>query len=476
MAIPTIESIEEKIAAATAIQDGVVDAKNSAADAANRAEEVLANAAKLDGDNIFTGSDAFTGPVDLSAADLTLPADAIPGAALTQEQVDLLATYASSEGRNITPASDGLFATQIGHTYVITAGDTEVTVTSGADLSFVVPKNAQRGFVASTATATVSTTDCIITEVFKPAAPIDLNGSGDYLTFDANGAATGGRLENVTNINYLQHNRTTLTKWDIPLPCVTRAYSAFASTSLTEWQIALPALTNGSYMFQSAKFTKWNVDLPSLTNGSYMFASSKITEWNGDLSSLINGNRMFNYAHSLKTFKTELPMLNDGSMMFTGGSLTEWTIDMPKLTTGYDMFKDNDFEIFDADVSNVSNGQSMLQGNKITSFNRDLPKLSVAVWMFYGCTKLATFRSNLASLTNGNGMFGDSTSSCTRLDLASVQNIAATINDLASQGKTGTIHIGMQAALQSDDETAPINVALAAIRAKGWTVNEIYRA
>ena len=71
-------------------------------------------------------------------------------------------------------------------------------------------------------------------------------------------------------------------------------------------------------------------------------------------------------------------------------------------------------------------------------------------------------------------MFGSSSYGCSPLDLASVQNIAETINDLASKGLTGTIHIGMSKTLQSDDETAPVNVALAAIRAKGWTVNEIF--
>jgi hypothetical protein len=94
--------------------------------------------------------------------------------------------------------------------------------------------------------------------------------------------------------------------------------------------------------------------------------------------------------------------------------------------------------------------------------------------MFKNCTNLTSFNSDLSSLTNGSTMFGNGTYNCTKLDLASVQNIADTINDLASQGKTGTLNIGIAKALQSTDETAPVNVALAAIRAKGWTVTEIY--
>ena len=169
-----------------------------------------------------------------------------------------------------------------------------------------------------------------------------------------------------------------------------------------------------------------------VTDGSRMFEGcSNLASFNSDLSSLANSNYMFQNCSNLTSFSSDLSSLTDGTYMF--GSCSNLTS-------------------FSSDLSSLTNGSNM----------------------FYGCKNITSFSSDLSSLTNGSRMFGYSTSNCTKLDLASVQNIAETINDLASKGTTGTIGIGIAKALQSDDETAPINVALAAIRAKGWTVTEMY--
>ena len=68
-------------------------------------------------------------------------------------------------------------------------------------------------------------------------------------------------------------------------------------------------------------------------------------------------------------------------------------------------------------------------------------------------------------------MFGGATYNCTKLDLPSVQNIAETINDLASKGQTGKINIGISQSIQGN---ADLEAALETIRSKGWTVSEIY--
>jgi hypothetical protein len=166
-------------------------------------------------------------------------------------------------------------------------------------------------------------------------------------------------------------------------------------------------------------------------------------------------------------------LINTGKTQYIEGSLN-------CVTDGnYMFYQCPNLTSFNSDLSGLTDGNYMFyQCPNLTSFNSDLSSLTSGEYMFASCTNLTTFTSDLSSLTNagsGSGaMFGSSTSNCTKLDLASVQNIAETINDLASQGKTGTIAIGMQTALQSEDETAPINVALAAIRTKGWTVTEIY--
>ena len=180
----------------------------------------------------------------------------------------------------------------------------------------------------------------------------------------------------------------------------------------------------------------------------------------GSLNWLTNGQNMFASCSNLTSFSSNLSSLKKGLKMFK---------DCINLTT------------FSSDLSSLTDGDSMFSGcDRLTSFNSDLSSLTKGYSMFSGCDILTSFTSDLSSLVDaGSGyssMFGNATHSCTKLNLASVQNIAETINDLASQGKTGTLNIGIAAALQSDDETAPINVALAAIRAKGWTVTEIYRA
>ena len=178
----------------------------------------------------------------------------------------------------------------------------------------------------------------------------------------------------------------------------------------------------------------------------------------GSLNWVTDGTDMFHSCTNLSLFNADLSSLTGNNKMFYQCS---------NLTT------------FNADLSSLTNADSMFYGcSRLTSFTSDLSSLTNANSMFYGCSNLTTFNADLSSLTNaGSGyssMFGNNTYSCTKLDLASVQNIADTINDLASKGTTGTIGIGIAKALQSDDETAPINVALAAIRAKGWTVTEIY--
>ena len=170
------------------------------------------------------------------------------------------------------------------------------------------------------------------------------------------------------------------------------------------------------------------------------------------------------------------------SMFSTCPNLTSFTADLSSLTNGNSMFYScTNLTSFTADLPSLTDGYNMLYGcTNLTSFNADLPSLTRGSNMFNSCPNLESFSSDLSSLTDaGSGyssMFGNNTYNCTKLNLASVQNIAETINDLASKGTTGTLNIGIAAALQSDDETAPINVALAAIRAKGWTVTEIYRA
>lgn len=102
---------------------------------------------------------------------------------ISQDQLNLLLTYASSEGRNVPLNEDGTFVTTVGHTYVVSTTDVTVAVTNadGDPLCLVIPAG-QQGFVANTSICQVSDVHCTVTEVFRPAAAVQLSGGGVNIT------------------------------------------------------------------------------------------------------------------------------------------------------------------------------------------------------------------------------------------------------------------------------------------------------
>jgi hypothetical protein len=79
--------------------------------------------------------------------------------------------------------------------------------------------------------------------------------------------------------------------------------------------------------------------------------------------------------------------------------------------------------------------------------------------MFFGCENLTSFDSALSSLTSAWGMF----QGC-KLDTASVQNIAKTINTINES--SGEISIGIDNYSPNEQEEEAFNT----IASKGWTV------
>lgn len=197
---------------------------------------------------------------------------------------------------------------------------------------------------------------------------------------------------------------------------------------------------------------------PNLKSAKNMFNTAGLNVI-GSLTKDDAGNSYFYY--SLPELENAESMFyNNVGIGYSWNDANKLVLHLPKLTNGKKMFY--------AITSTYWQVYYTLEilGNKLENGEE----------MFEYCNKLRKLQIDLSSLTNGKNMFGSVSYRATSLDLESVQNIAETINDLASKGLTGQISIGMLASIQSDDETAPINVALAAIRAKGWTVTEIYRS
>jgi hypothetical protein len=163
-----------------------------------------------------------------------------------------------------------------------------------------------------------------------------------------------------------------------------------------------------------------------------------LSEFDSDLSSLTNGENMFFYCSNLTSFNA----------------------DMPKLTNGGDMFDFcENLESFSSDLPSLTNGTTMFQScYKLTSFSSDLSSLTDGHYMFGGCFELRTFSSGLPKLTNGDHMFHN----C-RLNTASVQHIADTINTPSDKG---IIHIDIGPVAPNEQQKTAFNT----IASKNWSV------
>ena len=182
--------------------------------------------------------------------------------------------------------------------------------------------------------------------------------------------------------------------------------------------------------------------------------------WTQSLADLEDGNSMFYGCIALETFESDLSSLTNSVDMFhLCTSLTSFNADMSNLTDGSYMFCEcYQLTSFSSDLSNLTNGSYMFERNALTSFSSDLSSLTDGHGMFYSCSNLTSFSSNLSSLTNGSYMFN-----YCKLDTASVQNIADTINTPTSKG---TIHIGIGNTSPNEQEKTAFNT----IASRNWTV------
>ncbi len=288
---------------------------------------------------------------------------------LTEEQITTLSLYASAEGRNIPAAPQ--IATEIGHTYTVSATDSKVEVTAAnGDPLCTVPAGKQLSFVAKTTTTNMSATDCTITENFRGAAHVVLSGGGgetegDYLLFNADRSVRGGRLDNLTYGRYLMENISTQVEWNIPMPELKNGYWMFWQASKLEvFNSPLDKLTNGEKMFGYTQIKIWVIPLPELTEGRDMFHRTKLESWS-----------------------LPLPKLQSAVAMLTYLPITQAYIYTPELTNGQSMVSENYYlPSVSGYFPKVTNGFGMFYNNKVmTSIDAEFPSLSDGTNMFGNC-------------------------------------------------------------------------------------------
>lgn len=111
-----------------------------------------------------------------------------------------------------------------------------------------------------------------------------------------------------------------------------------------------------------------------------------------------------------------------------------------------------------SDMVETSNMFSMI--GTLTEFYGDLSSLEDGTGMFYACTKLRTFKSNLTNLKSAAQMFAYA-----KLDTASVQNIAETIGLPKNDGDK-RFDIGLANSPRTEEDIAALDL----IASKGWNI------
>jgi hypothetical protein len=133
-------------------------------------------------------------------------------------------------------------------------------------------------------------------------------------------------------------------------------------------------------------------------------------------------------------------------------------------------YKCSKLTTFTSDLSSLDEGYQMFYECKnLTTFDQDLSSLTSGRWMFYKCSNLTTFTSDLSNLWSGEYMFDG----C-KLDAASVEKILTTLPKHAatvSHHLSMTIQSGAAATKFGQiTGTTPTSTSSVSIKYKGWTI------
>ena len=214
----------------------------------------------------------------------------------------------------------------------------------------------------------------------------------------------------------------------------------------------LYGMTGGDFIEAGLNNGVWECYLPNLeqwVNSYYSFSAHDLKVWEKDLPILNYQSQMFYDCDGLQIFKGDLSSLGSGSGMFEYCS---------------------NLKVFESNLNSLCYGNSMFWGcENLKTFNVKTPNMEDGNYMFYNCPSLENFNSDLSSLISGTYMFGSDGWNCTKLNKDSLINIADTIRDLASEGSSAEIYIGLDSSLSGE-----VDDILQRIRDKGWTVYEMY--
>lgn len=157
---------------------------------------------------------------------------------------------------------------------------------------------------------------------------------------------------------------------------------------------------------------EWVEPLDLLENGTkFMYDNNSLYFFRlNSLPSIKIGKEAFLSCDRLEEFNTLLPLLSDGTNMFRDCSaLKEFESDLSSLKIGFEMFRNAGITTWNIPMNNLDNGSHMFcNAKKLESFDCDLSLATDITRMFYSCSGLKTFKSNLSNIrtiTNPNGTY-----------------------------------------------------------------------
>ena len=298
--------------------------------------------------------------------------------------------------------------------------------------------------------------------------------SGEYMFYNCSALSSfTSDLGSLTSGDYMFYNCSALTDFDSDFGSITDGYRMFyGCSSLSSFNSNLGSLTDGRYMFYNcSSLTSVDVDLSSLTEGDYMFYNCKLNE-----------TSIQNIANTIKSMSDEQssPIIDLGTLslsesnknavrqirskgwvvkcngseyldnlgqdykydncqtvshvkMIDADYLTNdvvdgiWTERLDDLKDGVSMFYNcSSLSSFDTNLSSLTTGRNMFYNcDNLKTFNVDLSSLIDGQYMFQSCDNLTTFDSNLSSLTTGTYMFQRCSSLTTfNSDLSSLKSFS----------------------------------------------------
>ena len=228
------------------------------------------------------------------------------------------------------------------------------------------------------------------------------------------------------------------------------------------------------YMFQGNKLESlpYGMTLSGLTSGGSLFRDNLITELPPEmtLSGLIDGGSLFNgnLLSSLPSGMT-LDNLVSAVSLFSGCDISSLPSGMtlPVLGDGYWMFSNTLLTSLPDGItlSLLVRGERMFYASQLLSLpsGMTLSLVTETDYMFWGCSITSALSLNLASLTNGNGMFG---ASCI-LNTNDYSNLL--VRTEANNINTGVVFQGGSSKYNTSGETAR---DLLTSRSPGWTISD----